>query len=175
MLRKILVMFAMSSMLAGPALAQNGRGRFETKSTVSVAIEGLTCDSSQGTIPALSWSFGVTVPTTSGTSGGGVTGKAVLTDLNVTRRADSCTPILFGASVTGKVFKQVTIVQQDTQKDDVFTVTLQDVIISSYQLGGDQSNEVPGEQLGFSYRKICVADSITGSKGCWDLQLGRTF
>src|SRR2546428_522275 len=85
------------------------------------------------------------------------------------------TPILFGASVTGKVFKQVPIGHQDTQKDDVFQRTLQGGIISSYQLGGDQSSEVPAEQLGFSYRKICVADSVTGSKGCWDLQLGRTF
>jgi type VI secretion system Hcp family effector len=173
MLRKIFVLFAVISFLAGAAFAQNGRGRFETKSTVSVTIEGLTCDGSQGTIPALSWSFGVTVPTTAGT--GLVTGRAVLSDLNVTRRADSCTPILFGASVTDKIFKQVTIVQQDTQKDDVFTVTLQDVIISNYQLGGDQSNEVPSEQLGFNYRKICVADSVTGNKGCWDLQSGRTF
>lgn len=173
MVRKILVVFAMSSVLTSAAFAQNGRGRFETKSTVSVTIDGLTCDSSQGTIPALSWAFGVTVPTTAGT--GVVTGKAMLSDVNVTRRADSCTPILFGAAVTNKPFKQVTIVQQDTQKDDVFTLTLQEVTISSYQLGGDQSNEVPAEQVGFSYRKICVADSVTGSKGCWDLQLGRTF
>ena len=175
MLRKILVLFAVSSFLAGAAFAQNGRGRFETKSTVSVTIEGLTCDGSQGTIPALSWSFGVTVPTTGGAAGGAITGKAVLSDLNVTRRADGCTPTLFAASVTERVFKQVTIVQQDTQKDDVFTVTLQDVIISNYQLGGDQSNEVPSEQLGFNYRKICVADSGTGSKGCWDSGLGKAF
>jgi type VI secretion system secreted protein Hcp len=177
MLKKMLLLAVATTLLGVNSFAQNsqGRGRFEPKSTIAVTVDGLTCNNGQGTIPALTWSFGVTVPTSVSTGGGGGAGKANLSDLTVTRRADGCTPILFEDVVTGKRIKQVTIVQQDSQKDDIFTVTLQDVIISSYQLGGDQSSELPVEQVGFNFAKICVADSVTGTKACWDLRTGRTF
>ena len=174
MFRKILVLCTLAAGLAGTAFAQNGQGRGQ-RSNLAVTIDGFTCNNGQGTIPALSWSFGVSTPESVNTGGGAVTGKAQLTNVSVNRRADGCTPKLFGASVTGEAFKQVTIVQQDTAKDDTFTVTLTDVLISSYQLGGDSGHEVPSEQIGFSYRKICVADTGTGSKSCWDLVLGRAF
>lgn len=58
-------------------------------------------------------------------SSGAEAGKvsASLTSLNVTKRADSCSPVLFGDVVSGKFLKSVTLVQQDVAKDDVFTVT----------------------------------------------------
>jgi type VI secretion system secreted protein Hcp len=159
----------------GIAVSQNPHARLDSRSSITVAVEGFTCNNNQGTIPALTWSFGVSTPTQSNTGGGSGAGKANLSDLNISRRADGCTPLLFAASVTGKTFKSVTVVQQDQQKDDTFIVTLQDVIISSYQLGGDHGNEVPSEQIGFSYEKICVADNGTGTKACWDLAQQRTF
>lgn len=175
MLRKLSMLFVFSLMGAAVALAQNPRARFNGSSTITLAVDGFTCNNNQGTIPALSWNFGVTTPVQTNTGGGSGAGKANLSDLSVSRRADGCTPLLFAASVTGKIFKTVTVVQQDQQKDDTFTVTLQDVIISSYQLGGDHGNEVPSEQIGFSYEKICVADTGTGTKACWDLSQARAF
>jgi type VI protein secretion system component Hcp len=176
MLKKILLLLVATCLSATAAFAQDAqaRARFQGKSSIAVTIDGLTCNNSQGTIPALSWNFGVTQPADPNGSGSGA-GKATLTDVKITRRADSCTPILFGASVKGNIFRQVTIVQQDPQKDDTFTVTLSEVIISSFQLGGDSSHEVPAEQIGFSFSKICVADTGTGTKSCWDLTLGRAF
>jgi type VI secretion system secreted protein Hcp len=172
MLRNTAVLLVLTLACASLALGQEGRGRLQGRSTILVTVDGFTCNNNSGTIPALSWSFGVTTPNSGGGAGAG---KANLSDLNVTRRADSCTPLLFAASVSGKIFKQVTVVQQDVQKDDTFTVTLQDVMISSFQLGGDHSSEVPSEQIGFSYEKICVADNGTGTKACWDLTQGKAF
>jgi type VI secretion system Hcp family effector len=175
MLKKTSMMFVFILLGTMAALGQNGRGHLDNRSAINITVDGFTCNNNQGVIPALSWSFGVTTPTQTNTGGGGVSGRANLSDLSVTRRADGCTPLLLAASVSGKVFKSVTIVQQDVQKDDTFSVTLQDVIISSYQLGGNHSDEVPSETIGFSYEKICVADNGTGSKGCWDLTQGRAF
>ncbi len=175
MLRKISMLFVFALVGATVALAQNPHARFDGRSTITVAVDGFTCNNNQGVIPALSWSFGVSNPTVVSAGGGAGAGKAHLSDLSVSRRADGCSPLLFAASVTGKIFKSVTVVQQDVQKDDIFTVTLQDVIISSFQLGGDHSNEVPSEQIGFSYEKICVADNGTGTKACWDLTQQRAF
>jgi len=174
MFKKISMLFVFTLLGAVTALAQNGRGR-DGHSAITVAVDGFTCNNSQGVIPALSWSFGVSNPTQATTGGGTASGKAHLTDVSVSRRADGCSPLLFAASVTGKVFKSVTITQQDIQKDDTFTVTLQDVILSSFQLAGDHSNEVPSEQIGFSYEKICVADNGTDTKACWDLTQARQF
>lgn len=178
MLRKMLLIAVATTMLGSVLFAQaaQAHARFQLKSTIAVTVDSLTCNNGQGTIPALSWSFGASRSTSGSTGTGGISvGKATLTDLSVTRRADGCTPILFEDAMTGGRIKQVTIVQQDTQKDDVFTVTLQDVVISSYQLGGDQSSELPAEQIGFNFAKICVADSVTGTKACWDLRAARAF
>jgi type VI protein secretion system component Hcp len=174
MLRKILVLGAIALSWSAASFAQNGQGHFQ-KSTIAVTIDGFTCNNGQGTIPALSWSFGVTTPESSTTGGGGGSAKAHLSDLSVSRKADACTPTLFAEAVKGSHSKQVTIVEQDAQKDDIFTVTLMDVAISSYQLGGDAGHEVPMEQIGFNYRKICVADTGTGSKSCWDLVTAQSF
>ncbi len=173
--RKLSMLLVFTLVGTAVALAQSPRTRTDGRSTITVAVDGFTCNNNQGTIPALSWNFGVTTPVQTNTGGGSGAGKANLSDLTVSRRADGCTPLLFAASVTGKIFKTVTVVQQDQQKDDTFTVTLQDVIISSFQLGGDHGNEVPSEQIGFSYEKICVADNGTGSKACWDLTQARAF
>jgi len=173
MFKKISTLFVFTMLGAVVALAQNGRSH-DGRSTITVAVDGFTCNNNQGVIPALSWGFGVSNPTQVNT-GAAAAGRPHLTDLSVSRRADGCSPLLFAASVTGKIFKSVTIVQQDAQKDDTFTVTLEDVILSSFQLGGDHSNEVPAEQIGFSYEKICVADNGTGTKACWDLTQARKF
>jgi len=158
-------------------MAQNGQGRsrFNQKSTIAVTVDGLTCANGQGTIPALTWSFGAAVATGGTTISGAVTGRTSLTDVSVTRRADACTPVLFEDVVSGRHINKVTIVQQEAQKEDVFTVTLQEVIISSFQIGGDQSSELPTEKLSFNYAKICIADQTAGTKTCWDLTSGKAF
>jgi type VI secretion system secreted protein Hcp len=124
--------------------------------------------------PALTWSFGATQTSTTGGAGTGA-GRANITDVSVSKRTDSCSPILFGDVATGRHITRVTIVQQDNNRDDVFTVVLEDVIVSSYQLGGSQNDEVPTEQLSFNFGRITITDNISGNRFRWDLRLGRTF
>jgi type VI protein secretion system component Hcp len=82
---------------------------------------------------------------------------------------------LFAAVAEGKHLQKVTIVQQDNNKDDVFSVTLEDVVIANYELGGDISQEVPSEKIAFNFAKVLITDTITGTKFGWDLKQGRTF
>jgi type VI protein secretion system component Hcp len=160
-------------LLAASAWAENGR-----HSTITVMVDGLTCTTQAGTgmFSALSWGFGASLPVTNSTGGGGVvTGKANLSDVTVTNRTDSCSPLLFGDVVKGTHIKKVTILQQDSNKDDVFQLVLEDVIISTYQLSGDESHEVPTESLSISYRKITIIDMVTGTKFGWDLALNKAL
>jgi type VI secretion system Hcp family effector len=148
-----------------------------TRSSIIVTVDGLNCTTSAGTasFAALSWSFSATQAQTTGSAGTGAgAGKASLTGLNVTKRADSCSPALFGAVVSGKVVKSLTLAQ-DNAKEDVFTVTLTNVLVSSYQLSGEQSSDIPSEQVSFVFQKICVSDTQSGTKFCWDASANRAF
>jgi len=174
----------LSALLFSTALwGQNAGHEFQKRSTITVTVLvssmiPLNCTTSLGTgiFSALSWTFGATTPVTGGTGGGGSsTGKTTFSDLVVTKRTDSCTPLLFAAVAEGKHFPKVTIVQQDNNKDDVFSVTLEDVVIANYELGGDISQEVPSEKIAFNFAKILITDTITGTKFGWDLKQGRTF
>ncbi len=174
-MKKITTLCAVTILLATAAWAQNGQGRGR-RSTIVVTVEGLSCTTSAGTgmFPALTWSFGAT-QTVNTTGGGAGAGKANITDVTVTKRTDSCSPILFGDVATGRHIARVTIVQQDNNHDDVFNVVLQDVIVSSYQLSGTQADEVPTEQISFNFAKITLTDAISGNKFGWDLRLNRAF
>jgi type VI protein secretion system component Hcp len=73
--------------------------------------------------------------------------------------------------VLGRHIKTVTIVQENT-RNEAFTVTLSDAIVSNYQLGGNESTEYPTEQISFEFSKICLADSQTSTKTCYNALTG---
>jgi type VI protein secretion system component Hcp len=170
-MKKIGMLVVCTLLLAAGAWGQNGR-----HSTITVTVDGLSCTTPAGTgmFSALTWGFGATLPVTSSTTGAGNSiGKASLSDVTITKRTDSCSPVLFGDVVMGGKLKKVTILQQDGNKDDVFQLTLEEVVISSYQLSGDEAHEVPTEQLTFNYKKITITDMITGTKFGWNLALNK--
>lgn len=164
-------------LLAISALAQDTPTSDETtrpRVTITVTVDGLSCSTTAGTgtFPSLTWSFGGTEASSSTASGAA---KVNLGTLNITKRADACSPALFGALVTGKTFKTVTVVQQNSNKENVFSVTLNDALISSYQLGGDVNHEFPVEQISFKFAKITFSDSQSGAKFAWDTATNSIF
>ncbi|HLH07102.1 MAG TPA: type VI secretion system tube protein Hcp [Terriglobales bacterium] len=169
-----LLFVAVSAFAQGNAPREKGEPQH---STIAVTLNGLNCNTPAGTgaFPALSWSFGATNTSTVGNGKGVGAGKATVAPLTIMKRADSCSPALFGAVLSGKHFSTLTLVQQDTAKDDVFTLTLSEVDVTAYQLGGDQSSEVPSEQLSFTFGRICVSDTQSGTKFCWDTTTNRAF
>lgn len=157
------------------ASAQNGRS--PNRSSIVVTVDGLNCSTSLGTgiFSALAWSFGATDSlSTGGVGTGGSGGKVAVTNLSISKHADSCSPRLFADVVSGRHIKSVTIVQENT-RSEAFTVALSDVIISSYQLGGTESTELPTEQISFEFSKICLTDSQSGTKTCYSPLTGVAF
>ena len=175
-MRKISGLAMCTIILVVSAWGQNGRDR---RSTITVTVDGLSCTTSAGTsvFTALTWMFGASEVSSSGTGSGGAgsVSKSTLTDVTITKRTDSCSPLLFGSVVQGKHIKKVTILQQDGNQDDVFQVTLEQVVISGYQISGDESHEVPTEQITFNYSKITIMDVITGTKFGWDVTLNKVL
>ncbi len=139
----------------------------QSKTTVSVL--GLSCSTTAGTgiFVATAWNFGASnTVSSSGGSGGGV-GKANVQDLQVTKTFDACSPLLFGAVVTGKHYKTLTLTQQDRNEADI-VVTLTEAFVTSYQIGGTDTAPDPAETISFSFDKICIGDPQSGNLFCYD-------
>jgi len=139
--------------------------------SITLKVDGLTCNTSlgTGTFAIQAWSFGAQQSGSSSTGGGGGAGKATISDLNVQKHFDECSPALFGAVTTGKHIPTVSLVQQD-KKSTVMTVTLTDVLISSYQIGGSQGGGDPQESVSFTFAKVCINDVSSGKQACFDFK-----
>jgi type VI protein secretion system component Hcp len=163
---------AMVGSRSSVASAKNG-----TPSTITVAVNGLTCSTSLGggTFLGNSYSFGASQSSDITSGGGGGAGKATISDLSVARAMDACSPALFGAVLTGKHFTSTTLVQTDANGNTLLTITLSDALVSSYNISGNQQNPSPSETISFAFRKICVEEASSGSKFCFDFAENKTF
>ena len=109
----------------------------DTKRESTIEIEGL------GTIPLLSYSFGVGGPGKRGRRG---EEQPVHADLNVTTAMGGHTPKLSEAAAKGKPFPTVVI------KGAAVTITLKNAFVSGYSSGGGGAE--PTEQWSLSYESI---------------------
>ena len=164
--------FALSAGLAAqgpPAKGSSG------KSSIAVTVGTLGCTTplGAGAFEVQSWILGATNPVDLIGSGGG-SGKVNVSDLNITKAFDACSPALLGAVATGKAFPTLTLAASN-KDGTTTTVTLSDVHVSSWQASGSSASEAAGESASFTFSKFCLADGSSGAKFCYDLKLAKTF
>jgi type VI secretion system secreted protein Hcp len=140
-------------------------------SSITIKIAGLGCTTAAGsnTFNVSSYSFGATQSVSTGTAGGGGgAGKATIMPLSATKQFDECSPALFGNVVTGEHVPTVDLVHQDDKGNTILTITLTDALITSYQIGGAQSQDNPQENISIDFRKICISETNSGNRLCFD-------
>jgi type VI protein secretion system component Hcp len=139
------------------------------QSFITVIAEDLKCTTplGSGIFGVDAWSFGAAIA--KGTINTEGIGQANVSDLNIQKKFDDCTPALFGAVTTSKHFPSLTLVQQD-KKETLMTVVLTDVVMSSYQIAGTQTTREPVEAIAISFAKICVSDVASGKNVCFDFK-----
>ena len=126
-------------------------------------------------IDAKTFQFGVTTSTTLAL-GGIQAGKAVGSDLVVTKNLDNSSPKLFlscaQGAIQGVIQPKVTL--ELTQKTGVdqeevlfYRITLTNVIVSSLVTAGITVGERPTESVSFSYEKITTEYYAPDSKGAF--------
>jgi type VI secretion system secreted protein Hcp len=107
-------------------------------------------------IESFSWALGNT--TTPQSAGGGAgAGKVSMQDFHFTMRTSLASPVLMQACASGKHFPDATLTARKAGEKPVefLIIKMNDVIISSYQLGGEASGEVvPMDQISLNYTKI---------------------
>jgi type VI secretion system secreted protein Hcp len=108
-------------------------------------------------IESFSWGLGNT--TTPQSAGGGAgAGKVSIQDFHFAMPTSLASPVMMQACGSGKHFPEATLTARKAGEKPVefLTIKMNDVVISSYQLGGEGSGEasLPMDQISLNYTKI---------------------
>lgn len=106
-------------------------------------------------IEVLSFSWGVSNTGSTGSGGGGATGKAVFQDLQIVHGVDNATPALLKACATGQHIKDATITHRKAGKgqQEFLIITLNDVTIAAVSHTGDEA-EPYVEAVSLKFAKV---------------------
>lgn len=107
--------------------------------------------------------------------------QAAFTDVSVVKGVDAASPQLYQACATGKHYPSATLViRKAGEPVDYFSMRLQDVRVSSVKLAHAREQDVPMEEVTFTYNKITWSyDPQNGTGGKvekgWDLMANKSF
>ena len=104
-----------------------------------------------------SFSWGETQSGTFAVGGGGGSGKISMQDFHFTMTVNKASPALFLACAQGRHIKNAVLTCRKTGKDqrDFMKVTMNDVLVSSFQIGG-AGGVIPTDQISLNFAKIEV-------------------
>jgi type VI secretion system secreted protein Hcp len=122
-------------------------------------IEGdVTEKGQEGALEVLSFSFGGSQAGTQASGGGGGTGKVHMQDFSFTTKVSKATPGLFLRCANGEHIKSAVLTARKAGggQQEYLVVTMKDVLISQYQMGGSSNSQIPLEEVKFSYGSIEV-------------------
>jgi type VI secretion system secreted protein Hcp len=124
-------------------------------------IEGIKGESAdhkhKDTIDISSFSWGATNSGSHSAGGGGGTGKATFQDLHFTTSVSAASPKLMLACATGEHIKKAVLHVRKAggEQQNYYTVTMSDLLVSSYQSGGHSSGDPkPTDQFSLNFAKI---------------------
>jgi len=134
-------------------------------------IKGESSDSKhKGSIEVESFSWGMTQSGSPATGGGAGAGKVVFQDIHFTTRLSSASPQLFLTSATGEHIKKAVLFvrKAGSEQQEYYKVTLEDVLVSSYQQAGSSEDVTPVDSFSLNFAKIeleYTAQRADGSSG----------
>src|SRR3954470_11157564 len=109
----------------------------QAQSAITIDSGDLGCSTTAGAhaFAVSGWSFTATnPPATAGVAGAG---RVQISSLTIEKTFDECSATLFAAVTAGKHLNKLTVTQSDASgRIKEMTVTLGDVVVSNYQLGG---------------------------------------
>jgi|SRR5215213_487295 len=115
-----------------------------------------------------SWSFGETQTGSFSYGGGGGAGKVQMQDFHFVMKSNKASPKLFQACATGEHIGEaiLTARKAGTDQQDFVKWTFSDLLISSYQTGGQShSDDIPMDSISFNFAKVEVEYKEQDAKG----------
>lgn len=120
-------------------------------------IEGESNDKAfKNKIDIESFSWGLSNGGTSAIGGGGGAGKASFQDLHFVMQTNKASPKLAGHCSTGTHIKKAVfhVRKQGGGQQEYYTVTMEDLLVSSFQTGGSEGSPAIIDQFSLNYSKI---------------------
>jgi type VI secretion system secreted protein Hcp len=123
-------------------------------------IEGIDGESAddkhKGEIQLESWSWGEVQHGSNAAGGGGGAGKVVMQDFHAVMNVNKASPKLMLACATGEHIKKAVLTCRKAGggQQEFFKITLSDILVSSYQLGGAHGSTAPVDQFSLNFAKI---------------------
>ncbi len=120
-------------------------------------VEGESSDEMhQKEIDLLTWSFGVTSSASPLTTGGGASGKSKPTDFTFVAPTSKASPKLYQLVCTGKRVKSVVLTARRSGEvpQEYLTVTMNDALVTSYQVAPGETDGYPLDVVRLDYAKI---------------------
>ena len=125
-------------------------------------IEGESTDATRrGQIELLSYSLGVSNPVS---LTGAASGRVNVHDIVITKNVDKTSVKLLQACAQGKHFDHAVLtVSRGNGKGSVeyLKITMEDVVITSYQTSGHSGDPLPTDQVSLSFAKVKVENGGT--------------
>jgi type VI secretion system secreted protein Hcp len=124
-------------------------------------IDGVDAESAddkhKGEIDLTSFSWGQLQAGTAGHGGGAGAGKVQKEDFRFVKRVDKSSPVLMIGCATGQHYKTAVLTARKAGggQQDYLKITMEDVLISSYNTdGASESNVLPLEHVGLNFAKL---------------------
>src|SRR5258708_5647838 len=110
------------------------------------------------------WSLGEQQSGTMAQGGGGGAGKVHMHDFHFVMKTNSASPKLFLACATGEHIKKAVLTcrKAGTQQQEFFKMTLTDVLVSRFKMGGGGGHEVAGSTHVMSSKYTARPDHVSG-------------
>lgn len=127
-------------------------------------IDGVEAESAdakhKGSIDLESWSWGETQAGTSGRGSGAGAGKVQSQDFHFVKKLDKASSVLFIGCATGHHYKTAVLTARKAggEQQEYLKITMEDVLISSYQVGGSAHGDVvPTDQVSLNFAKLEIS------------------
>ena len=135
-------------------------------------------------IDILSWSWGESNSGSSSQGGGSGAGKVNMQDFSFAMKINKASPALFKACASGTHIAEGVLTCRRAGKEPrpYLTIKFTDCLVSSFQTGGSQGDEVPTDSISLNFSKIDYSYSPqkhdgtlgTAIPAAYDLKTGVT-
>lgn len=134
----------------------------------------------------LAWSWGLTQSGTANIGGGSGGGRVSVQDVNVTKYMDKGSPTIMLHCASGKHFPQAILTVRKAGGDapvEYYKITMDQVLITSYQTGGSGSEDRLTENVTLNFAKVkteYTEQTETGGRGGtndfgWDVAQNKSM
>jgi type VI secretion system secreted protein Hcp len=115
-----------------------------------------TDDKHKGEIELESFSWGALNSGSAGHGAGAGSGKVLPQDFHFVKKMDKASPVLFLACTTGQHFKSAIITARKAGggQQEYMKITMEECMVSAYNVGGHGGDNVPIEQVAMNFAKL---------------------